>query len=485
MFQTNYNDLLSNIPDLVCELDALEKISYANSFHKHRLGYEWHEILGRSVDDFFHPEDQREVREKISHLQMPGSETTGIWRIAHKNGHFLTFECRGKLQPDSNGNRRIIVIARDITEELRKDFELHRNVVVPNSSSTDLQPKPADLHQKNFFELKMSQFEFSQLKHAFDEHAIIAITDKNGQISYVNDRFCEISMYTREELIGNNHRLLNSGFHSPEFFDRMYHMIQNGYVWKGDIRNKTKTGSIYWVSATIVPLRAIDGSINRFFALHTLITRTIESEEKVSQLLQEKELLLQEVHHRIKNNLFSVYSLLKMQANFSNDDHLKEQFDEAAGRLRSMMALYDRLYRSQNPNTIDFKDYIPNLVREILTTYPKIINFEFVSPLTIVVKPDIANNVGIILNELICNSVKHSFRSVDSGNIEVLIQKLEDQILFIYTDNGEPLPETFSLENSDAGFGIKLLNLLVLQLKGKVKVTPGHKIQFELLFPNK
>ncbi|TGL88749.1 PAS domain S-box protein [Leptospira congkakensis] len=485
MFQTNYNDLLSNIPDLVCELDASEKISYANSFHKHRLGYEWHEILGRSVDEFFHPEDREELREKISQLETPGAETTGIWRIAHRNGHFLTFECRGKLQPDANGNKRIIVIARDITDELRKDFKLHSKSMIPDQGSTDLRSKDLDLHQKNFFELKMSQFEFSQLKHAFDEHAIIAITDKSGQISYVNDRFCEISMYSREELVGNNHRLLNSGFHSPEFFDRMYHMIKNGYVWKGDIRNKTKAGTIYWVSATIVPLRSIDGNINRFFALHTLITRTIESEEKVSQLLLEKELLLQEVHHRIKNNLFSVYSLLKMQANFSNDDHLKEQFDEAAGRLRSMMALYDRLYRSQNPNAIDLKDYIPNLVREILTTYPKNISFEFIPSTTIIVKPEIANNLGIILNELICNSVKHSFRLVEFGSIEVQIQIKEDQILFIYQDNGEPLPESFSLENSEAGFGIKLMNLLVLQLKGKVKVSPGQRIRFELLFPNR
>ncbi|PJZ44528.1 PAS domain S-box protein [Leptospira brenneri] len=485
MFQTNYNDLLSSIPDLICELDASEKISYANSFHKHRLGYEWHEILGRSIDEFFHPEDRKELQEKISHLQIPGAEIIGIWRIAHKNGHFLTFECRGKFQPDSNGNKRIIVIARDITEELRQDFKLHSKNSPKSKDKTDLEMKSAQLQQNTLFELKMSQFEFSQLKHAFDEHAIIAITDKNGSISYVNDRFCEISMYSREELVGNNHRLLNSGFHSPEFFDRMYHMIQNGYVWKGEIRNRSKVGSIYWVSATIVPLRSIDGSINRFFALHTLITRTIESEEKVTQLLQEKELLLQEVHHRIKNNLFSVYSLLKMQANFSNDEHLKEQFDEAAGRLRSMMALYDRLYRSQNPNAIDLKEYVPNLVREILATYQKNIVFEFLPSSGIIVKPEIANNLGIILNELICNSVKHSFRQVDYGTIDVQIQQLEDQIVFVYKDDGEPLPDTFSLENSDAGFGIKLMNLLVLQLRGKVNVTPGQRVQFELSFPNR
>ncbi|MBM9546510.1 PAS domain S-box protein [Leptospira sp. 201903074] len=476
MFQTNYSDLLSNIPDLVCELDNFERIRYANSFHKDKLGYESHEILGRSVDEFFHPDDRSELRTKMSLLKIPGSETKGIWRIAHRNGHFLTCECRGKLKLDSNGNKRIIVVARDITEELGIEFKLHTKPITKVQTTSEL-------HYQSFFELKMSQFEFSQLKFAFDEHAVITITDRNGNITYANDRFCEISMYSREELIGNNHRLLNSGFHSSDFFERMYHMIQNGYVWKGEIRNRTKSGSIYWVSATIVPLRSIDGNINRFVALHTLITRTIESEERVTKLLQEKELLLQEVHHRIKNNLFSVFSLLKMQSNYYQDPQLREQFEEAAGRLRSMMALYDRLYRSKNPNEIDLKDYIRNLVGQILTTYPKDIRFKFIADEPIIVKPDIASNLGIILNELICNSVKHSFLIKDSGEIKIQIQKTDQQIQFLYSDDGEPLPDTYSLENSESGFGIKLMNLLVQQLKGKVEVRPGQSVQFDLVFP--
>ncbi|MCW7493518.1 PAS domain S-box protein [Leptospira sp. 2 VSF19] len=476
MLQTNYIDLLSNVPDLICEIDDLEKISYANVYHKDRLGYEQDEILGHSVDDFFHPDDRHELRTKISKLQIPGSETKGIWRIAHKNGNFLTFECRGKLTTTSDGKKRIVVIARDITEDLGSEFKLH-------SKSNPKIQLTSNLHYQSFFELKMSQFEFSQLKFAFDEHAVITITNREGDITYANDRFCEISMYSRDELIGNNHRLLNSGFHSSEFFERMYNMIQNGFVWKGEIRNRAKDGSIYWVNATIVPLRSIDGNINRFVALHTLITRTIESEEKVKQLLREKELLLQEVHHRIKNNLFSVFSLLKMQASFSSDSHLKEQFDEAAGRLRSMMALYDRLYRSQNPNEIDLKEYIPNLVRQILSTYPKDIKFDFILDSSLIVKPDIANNLGIILNELICNSVKHSFLNKDVGQIRIKIEKEDQQIQFLYSDDGEPLPDSYSLENMNLGFGIKLMNLLVQQLKGNVKVIPGQSVQFNLSFP--
>ncbi|MFT7197895.1 MAG: PAS domain S-box-containing protein, partial [Marinoscillum sp.] len=114
--------------------------------------------------------------------------------------------------------------------------------------------------------------ELLDYKYAINQHSIVVITDKEGRITYVNDNFCELSKYTREEIIGQDHRIVNSGHHTKEFFHRMYETIHAGKVWKGDIKNKAKDGNFYWVSTTIAPLKDAKGDINNFIAIRTDIT---------------------------------------------------------------------------------------------------------------------------------------------------------------------------------------------------------------------
>jgi PAS domain S-box-containing protein len=143
--------------------------------------------------------------------------------------------------------------------------------------------------------IRAAQRALQHQKFALDQHAIVSITDRNGTIVYANDKFCEISGYSREELEGSNHRIVNSGFHSREYFRDMWDCISAGSVWTGELRNRAKDGQIYWVAATIVPFVDDHGVPDQYVAIRTDITARYEAAARLSEQLHFVEELIEAI----------------------------------------------------------------------------------------------------------------------------------------------------------------------------------------------
>jgi PAS domain S-box-containing protein len=177
------------------------------------------------------------------------------------------------------------------------------------TDSTDKIPAEGAKHEISTEEaLKQSLKELADIKFALDESAIVAITDQRGVITSVNDKFCEISKYSREELLGEDHRIINSRYHPKEFIRNLWTTIAAGHVWRGEIRNRAKDGSHYWVDTTIVPFLNSEGKPYQYVAIRSDITvrKRLEAElVRAAQLSLIGELAAN-LAHEIKNPLAGI-----------------------------------------------------------------------------------------------------------------------------------------------------------------------------------
>ncbi|EKD69418.1 MAG: signal transduction histidine kinase, partial [uncultured bacterium] len=225
-----------------------------------------------------------------------------------------------------------------------------------------------------------------------------------------------------------------------------------------------------------------DGLPAGVFVVARDITELEIASEKIKGLLAEKELILKEVHHRIKNNMNTVAGIMYMQANTLKEDSAIAALNDAQSRVLSMMLLYDKLYISHNFNKLSAREYLSTLVDEIIDNFPNkgIVRIEKnIDDFILDTKK--MSDLGIFINEILTNSMKYAFTGRISGIINVSALVKDNRLTISVADNGIGIPESVNIENSSS-FGLQLLNMMAMSLNGGMKIERDNGTKFILEF---
>ncbi|GAB6089240.1 PAS domain S-box protein [Spirochaeta dissipatitropha] len=303
----------------------------------------------------------------------------------------------------------------------------------------------------------------------------IGIHDK-GIILECNLGLSEMTGYSIEELIGMNGLLLIA----EEERDYVLSRIAEGHEKPYEATGIRKNGEEYplRLEARNIPYKGKPVRVVEFRD----ITEQKQADAQVQRLLQEKETLLRETHHRVKNNMNTVYNLLSLQAADQDDDKCRSILEDAARRIQSMISLYDKLYRSESYRELPVEEFLEPLINEIIEL------FYIIPEVRVQVECDDfmlstreLSPIGIILSELITNSMKYAFDGMEAGEIHVEMRRSGETVTCSYSDNGKGLPKHISPGNS-SGFGLLLVQLEVQQLCGELEIVRDRGTRFLITF---
>ncbi|WP_214483903.1 PAS domain S-box protein [Bacillus sp. SM2101] len=293
--------------------------------------------------------------------------------------------------------------------------------------------------------------ELVDLKFALDASSIVAITDQRGIINYVNDQFCKISKYSRDELLGKDHKIINSGHHSKEFFKELWTTISSGHVWKGELKNKAKDGTYYWVDTTIVPFLNEDGIPYQHLAIRHEVTQRKNAEEELKKMMtkiidiqeDERKRLSRELHDGIGQNLYShliTINRLKEEINHTLLDQLQDEATEIIEELRDISW-------ELRPSVLDDLGLIP-AIRSYLVRYTEY--YQISVHFDCFLNYRLNSNKEITIYRIIQEALTNIRKYAHTEDATVTIREMDEEIRVVIEDKGKG----FNIDNISRGVGL-------------------------------
>lgn len=330
-------------------------------------------------------------------------------------------------------------------------------------------------------ELKESEKRFRLMSDS--SPAMIWMFDENNMLIYLNNKSLQFYGNSLENLAEmwfqqthpDDKEKFNSAF-SEAFNEKKSFDVE--------IRRKNKNGDYRWIYNSAAPRFLPDGKFLGYIGIGIDISESKKLREELENSLKEKEILLKEIHHRVKNNLQIISSILSLQTHYLNNKPVTDVLNECRDRVLSLSLLHEQLYGSNNFSNINFENFVRILVNHLICTYNYLsekISFNIdINDLKLSIETSI--NLGLILNELVTNSLKYAFKGRENGTIDISLKSENEKIIFKVSDNGKGLPEDFDI-NRLKSLGFELVNSLVEQLRGELKILNKGKTEFQVIIP--
>lgn len=442
-----YRSLINNSSDILTILAIDGTILFKSECTERVLNYKSVDLIGENEYDFIHPTDAYKIKELFT-------------RENHKSGNqFIEYSCRTK-----DGNW--VILESSVNQILDGSGEV-ATLVLYSRDITD--------RKKTEDALKESEERFSLFMDFLP--VAVFIKEMDSKAVYLNQ-------YMKNEF-GAEHWLgkypceqFPSGI-ADFLISEDKKTILNGYTESEKaIPDKRGQDRIFKIHKFVIN-RGNKSPLIGGFALD--ITSRKDAEEKIRNSLQEKEILLTEVHHRVKNNLQIISSLLHLQSNFYDDPKILSALQVTQNRIKSIALTHEKLYQSKDFARIDLSSYIKELASNLFRSLDSFHVQLSIKMDCLYVSMNTAIYCGLIINELVTNSLKHAFPKGNKGKIKIEFEKNRHEYILTHSDNGVGLPKKIDLKKSST-LGLNLVHNLVDQLKGRIELERAGGTIFRLYF---